>query len=71
MAELYGVSVKTANEHLINIYEEGELPSEATKTTQVMLLSQNTRKMRKKYITTALFYLIKQRLHKLIGIKNR
>jgi len=30
IAELYGVSVKTANEHLINIYEEGELSSEAT-----------------------------------------
>ena len=30
IAELYGVSVKTANEHLINIYEESELSPEAT-----------------------------------------
>ena len=30
MAELYQVSVKTINEHLLNIYEEGELEPEAT-----------------------------------------
>ena len=30
IAELYGVSVKTANEHLINIYEQEELAPEAT-----------------------------------------
>jgi hypothetical protein len=30
MAELYLVSVKTINEHLVNIYAEGELPPEAT-----------------------------------------
>lgn len=30
IAELFGVSVKTANEHLVNIYEEGELDSGAT-----------------------------------------
>jgi hypothetical protein len=30
IAELFQVSVKTANEHLINIYDEGELNSEAT-----------------------------------------
>ncbi|MEW6262541.1 MAG: RhuM family protein [Thermodesulfobacteriota bacterium] len=30
MAELYQVSVKTVNEHLINIYAEGELEEEAT-----------------------------------------
>ena len=30
IAELYQVSVKTANEHLQNIYEERELPPEAT-----------------------------------------
>ena len=30
IAELFQVSVKTANEHLINIYEEGELQPEAT-----------------------------------------
>lgn len=30
IAELYGVSVKTVNEHLKNIYEEGELDAEAT-----------------------------------------
>ena len=30
IAELYGVSVKTVNEHLKNIYEEGELDTEAT-----------------------------------------
>ncbi len=30
MAELYQVSVKTVNEHLINIYREGELDREAT-----------------------------------------
>ena len=30
LAELYGVSVKTVNEHLVNIYEEEELPSGAT-----------------------------------------
>ena len=30
MADLYGVSVKTVNEHVINIYEEGELPPEGT-----------------------------------------
>jgi hypothetical protein len=30
IAELYQVSVKTANEHLVNIYAEGELESEAT-----------------------------------------
>ncbi len=30
MAELYQVSVKTVNEHLINIYSEGELDREAT-----------------------------------------
>lgn len=30
IAELYQVSVKTANEHLVNIYEEGELVSSAT-----------------------------------------
>jgi len=30
IAELYQVSVKTANEHLVNIYNEGELSSEGT-----------------------------------------
>ena len=30
IAELYQVSVKTANEHLINVYEEGELDPQAT-----------------------------------------
>ena len=30
MAELYQVSIKTVNEHLINIYEESELSSETT-----------------------------------------
>jgi len=30
IAELFGVSVKTVNEHLKNIYEEGELDAEAT-----------------------------------------
>ncbi len=30
IAELYQVSVKTVNEHLVNIYAEGELDSEAT-----------------------------------------
>ena len=30
IAELYGVSVKTINEHLVNIYGEAELPEEAT-----------------------------------------
>jgi len=30
MAELYQVSVKTVNEHLINIYAKGELDPEAT-----------------------------------------
>jgi len=30
MADLYQVSVPTVSEHLTNIYEEGELPSEAT-----------------------------------------
>lgn len=30
IAELFQVSVKTANEHLVNIYGEGELDSEAT-----------------------------------------
>jgi len=30
IAELFGVSVKTANEHLVNIYDEGELEPEAT-----------------------------------------
>ena len=30
LAELFQVSVKTVNEHLVNIYDEGELPSEAT-----------------------------------------
>jgi len=30
MAELYQVSVKTVNEHLVNIYQEGELDREAT-----------------------------------------
>jgi hypothetical protein len=30
IAELYQVSVKTVNEHLVNIYGEGELDSEAT-----------------------------------------
>ena len=30
MADLYQVSVKTVNEHLVNIYSEGELSREAT-----------------------------------------
>ncbi len=30
LAELFQVSVKTANEHLVNIYDEGELAREAT-----------------------------------------
>ena len=30
IAELYGVSVKTINEHLVNIFSEAELPPEAT-----------------------------------------
>ncbi|HHI82241.1 MAG TPA: hypothetical protein ENJ99_03730 [Rhizobiales bacterium] len=30
IAELFGVSVKTANEHLKNIYDSGELRPEAT-----------------------------------------
>ncbi len=30
IAELYGVSVKTVNEHLVNIYSDAELPPEAT-----------------------------------------
>lgn len=30
IAELFDVSVKTANEHLVNIYDEGELTAEAT-----------------------------------------
>jgi hypothetical protein len=30
IAELFDVSVKTANEHLVNIYDEGELAPEAT-----------------------------------------
>jgi len=30
MADLYQVSVKTINEHLVNIYSEGELDSSAT-----------------------------------------
>lgn len=30
IAELFQVSVKTANEHLVNIYHEGELDREAT-----------------------------------------
>jgi hypothetical protein len=30
IAELFGVSVKTVNEHLVNIYDEGELAAEAT-----------------------------------------
>ena len=30
MAELYQVSVKTINEHIVNIYNENELSSEAT-----------------------------------------
>ena len=30
IAELFQVSVKTANEHLVNLYDEGELSREAT-----------------------------------------
>ena len=30
MAELYQVSIKTVNEHLVNIYNEGELAPQAT-----------------------------------------
>ena len=30
MAELYQVSVKTINEHIVNIYDENELAPEAT-----------------------------------------
>lgn len=30
IAELFGVSVKTVNEHLVNIYDEGELDPGAT-----------------------------------------
>lgn len=30
IAELYDVSVKTANEHLVNIFREGEVDAEAT-----------------------------------------
>ena len=30
IADLFQVSVKTANEHLVNIYEEGELDPSAT-----------------------------------------
>ncbi len=30
IAELYGVSVKTVNEHLVNIYGDAEIPPEAT-----------------------------------------
>ena len=30
IADLYQVSVKTTNEHLVNIYKEGELDSSAT-----------------------------------------
>lgn len=30
IAELYQVSVKTVNEHIVNIYDEGELASDAT-----------------------------------------
>ncbi len=30
MSDLYQVSVKTINEHIINIYDENELSSEAT-----------------------------------------
>lgn len=30
ISELFGVSVKTVNEHLVNIYDEGELSAEAT-----------------------------------------
>jgi len=30
IADLFQVSVKTVNEHLVNIYDEGELAAEAT-----------------------------------------
>ena len=30
IADLYQISLKTANEHIINIYAEGELATEAT-----------------------------------------
>lgn len=43
LAELFQVSVKTVNEHLGNIYNEGELPSEATLRKFRIVQTEGTR----------------------------
>jgi hypothetical protein len=43
IAELYGVSVKTVNEHLVNIYDEAELPPEATIRSFRIVQTEGTR----------------------------
>ena len=47
IAELYQVSVKTANEHLINIYNEGELDAEATIRNFRIVQTEGTREVRR------------------------
>ena len=45
IAELYGVSVKTVNEHLINIYDEGELDAGATIRKYRIVQTEGSRKV--------------------------
>ncbi len=45
IAELFAVSVKTANEHLINIYDEGELAPEATIRKFRIVQTEGTRQV--------------------------
>jgi hypothetical protein len=45
IAELFQVSVKTANEHLVNIYSEGELDPEATIRSFRIVQTEGTRQV--------------------------
>ncbi|MCG9885781.1 MAG: virulence RhuM family protein [Cyanobacteria bacterium] len=47
MADLYQVSVKTINEHLINIYSEGELDSSATIRKFRIVQTEGTRQVKR------------------------
>ncbi len=45
IAELFGVSLKAANEHLVNIYNEGELDAEATIRNFRIVRTEGTREV--------------------------
>ena len=53
MAELFGVSVPAINQHVKNVYQEGELSEAATVKKNLIVQSEGSRKVQRNVIPSA------------------